>query len=96
LHALEKDPRKRFQKPSDLYHAYQRALGLEKEPTRPEAVAMPAPAPVQVEIIPVAPAVSISAWWQMLTDVRKITLLVLCVLAILIVVLLGLALLGTG
>jgi hypothetical protein len=57
---------------------------------------MPAPAPVQVEIIPVAPAVSISAWWQMLTDVRKITLLVLCVLAILIVVLLGLALLGTG
>jgi serine/threonine protein kinase len=94
LSALEKDPRKRFQKPSDLYHAYQRALGLEKEPTRPELVAISAPAPVQVEIIPITPVVSISVWWQMLTDARKITLLVLCAMLTLIIILAGIALLG--
>jgi serine/threonine protein kinase len=94
LNALEKDPRKRFQKPSDLYHAYQRALGLEKGPSVPQI--MPAPAPVQVEIIPVTPTVTISMWWQMLTDVRKIMLLVLFVIVLLVIALLGVALLSTG
>lgn len=94
LNALEKDPRKRFQKPSDLYHAYQRALGVEKEPTSSQLVT--APAPVQVEIIPVAPAVTVSMWWQMLTDARKIMLLVLFVIVLLVIALLGIAALSTG
>jgi serine/threonine protein kinase len=94
LNSLEKDPRKRIQRPSDLYHAYQRALGLEKEPTRPEIVA--APAPVKVEIIPITPSLSINIWWQMLTDVRRIMLLVLLVIVLLIIALLGIAMLGTS
>jgi serine/threonine protein kinase len=94
LQALEKDPRKRIQRPRDLHQAYQRALDLQKAPTIPAIMAVPAP--VKVEIIPVTPSVTVSVWWQMLTNTRKITLLVLLIIVLLIISLLAIAILGTG
>ncbi len=95
LGALEKDPRKRIQKPRELHQAYLRALGLAEQPTKPVVVSPSAPA-VKVEIIPVAPILSLRLYWQSLTSRRELLAVVLIATVLLAILLLALALLAAS
>lgn len=90
MHALEKDPQKRFQTPRELSRAYQRALGKE-EPALPPT-ALKAPPPVEIEIIPVTPSTP-GLSWQSLANSHKAALIAVIATLVVVVALCGIAIL---